>query len=165
MLFGRRPLFYALIAIFLCVHLVLCGWSPRLQHRDIGLLPRATNGVDSPRSTGDVQNTTAEPTAKATSSKEKERTTKTSNSEDNKPAATSAASVGTGIFSSDIESRCSQHIGISTGSPCLDDPSKLRYPGYGLPIIPKITPGLGVAGVSLMIAGLCCCLIGIKIKR
>ena len=35
----------------------------------------------------------------------------------------------------------------------------------GLPITPKVTPGIGVAGIILMLAGLCCCLVGIKIKR
>jgi hypothetical protein len=39
------------------------------------------------------------------------------------------------------------------------------YSGYGLPYEPRVTPGLAVAGVFLMIAGLGCCFIGIKIKR
>ncbi|KAF8536135.1 hypothetical protein BDD12DRAFT_852450 [Trichophaea hybrida] len=149
MFLSRRPLFYALIAIFLCVHLALCGLSPTPQRRDIGLLPRATDGTASPSSMVDVQNTTTEPTAKATSSNEKERLIQTSKSGESSSTAISAAPVESGGLASDIG----------------NDPSNLRYPGYGLPFIPKVTPGLGVAGVVLMIAGLCCCLIGIKIKR
>jgi hypothetical protein len=46
----------------------------------------------------------------------------------------------------------------------IDNISKEVYRG-GLPIKPRITPGLGVAGIILIVTGLCCCLVGIKIKR
>jgi len=36
------------------------------------------------------------------------------------------------------------------------------YSGIGLPIMPAVTPGIAVAGVLLMLAGLPLCLIGIK---
>lgn len=46
----------------------------------------------------------------------------------------------------------------------LDDPAISVYTG-GLPIKPIVTPGMGVAGIFLMLGGLACCLVGIKIKR
>lgn len=39
------------------------------------------------------------------------------------------------------------------------------YNGVGLPIMPSVTPGIAVAGVLLMLAGLPYCLIGIKNKK
>lgn len=42
-------------------------------------------------------------------------------------------------------------------------PEDQVYQG-GLPIKPKVNPGLAVAGVILMLAGVPYCLIGIKLK-
>lgn len=42
-------------------------------------------------------------------------------------------------------------------------PENAVYSG-GLPIEPKVTPGIGIAGVILMITGVPFCLIGIKVK-
>ena len=43
------------------------------------------------------------------------------------------------------------------------DPNTIPvYNGVGLPIMPEVTPGIAVAGVLLMLAGLPFCLIGIK---
>ncbi|KAI5806495.1 hypothetical protein DFH27DRAFT_345371 [Peziza echinospora] len=39
------------------------------------------------------------------------------------------------------------------------------YSGKGLPIMPSVTPGIAIAGVLLMLAGLPYCLVGIKNKR
>ena len=39
------------------------------------------------------------------------------------------------------------------------------YSGFGLPIMPSITPGIAVTGVLLMLAGLPYCLVGIKQKK
>jgi len=45
----------------------------------------------------------------------------------------------------------------------LQDPNTIPvYSGVGLPIMPEVTPGIAVAGVLLMLAGLPLCLIGIK---
>ncbi|KAA8910907.1 hypothetical protein FN846DRAFT_904677 [Sphaerosporella brunnea] len=46
----------------------------------------------------------------------------------------------------------------------VNNTQKEVYHG-GLPLKPRLTPGLCVAGIILMIAGMCSCLIGIKIKR
>lgn len=42
-------------------------------------------------------------------------------------------------------------------------PEDAVYSG-GLPIEPKVTPGIGIAGVILMLAGAPFCLVGIKLK-
>ncbi|KAF8428619.1 hypothetical protein EV426DRAFT_711291 [Tirmania nivea] len=44
----------------------------------------------------------------------------------------------------------------------LDPNTSPVYSGVGLPIMPEVTPGIAVAGVLLMLAGLPFCLIGIK---
>lgn len=43
------------------------------------------------------------------------------------------------------------------------NPEDEIYKG-GIPIKPKVTPGIAVAGVILMLAGVPYCLIGIKVK-
>jgi len=54
-------------------------------------------------------------------------------------------------------------VGIIVTNLLISDPADQIYQG-GLPINPIITPGIAVAGVFLLLAGIPYCLIGIKIK-
>ncbi|KAI5849380.1 hypothetical protein DFP73DRAFT_473408, partial [Morchella snyderi] len=87
-------------------------------------------------------------------------------SENNGPSSTSssAASSSTGENETSISSSVRQTASATASStPEGTTVANEVYKG-GLPIKPKITPGMAVAGVALLLAGVPYCLIGIKIK-
>jgi hypothetical protein len=161
----NRALVCAFAALLLCTCIIPASGSVQLQNRQLGLLPRATTEgttTPTPTATGGVQSTAG---PKSTNSKESPSKTLS-----DEPVTTSAAAAAsdTGIFSDgntggECTSRPPRSVHYTDGN-LIDNTQKDVYRG-GLPIQPSITPGLGVAGIILMIAGLCCCLIGIKIKR
>ncbi|KAI5819961.1 hypothetical protein BZA77DRAFT_290190 [Pyronema omphalodes] len=141
-------LFCAFVALCCCLHLVE-GENPQgLLRRDDRLLPRQTDTPNSPTQTiTDIPNTTGTISPKTTSdgSQRPSGTGKNNDISSASPAPTATDTSG----SNDVFSPMGGKV----------------YSGYGLPYEPRVTPGLAVAGVFLMIAGLGCCFIGIRIKR
>ncbi|CCX09288.1 Similar to hypothetical protein [Tuber melanosporum Mel28]; acc. no. XP_002838703 [Pyronema omphalodes CBS 100304] len=141
-------LFCAFVALCFSLHLVEGGKTQGLPRRDARLLPRQTDTRNSRTPTiTDIPNTTGATESKTTSdgSQRPSGTGKNKDISSPGPAPTATDAFG----SNDVSSLMGGKV----------------YSGYGLPYEPRVTPGLGVAGVFLMIAGLGCCFIGIKIKR
>ncbi|KAI5854627.1 hypothetical protein BZA05DRAFT_246273 [Tricharina praecox] len=144
--FGR-PLICAFVALLFCAYLGSCGSSPELRPRTaVALIPRqatASGGEDGP-----TQTRSSGPQSTVRTSSDRASSTSTPAADRSSSVSAAPAASGTDIFEGGRQ----------------DETSREVYAG-GLPIPPKVTPGLGVAGIFLMIAGLCCSLVGIKIKR
>ncbi|KAL7276873.1 hypothetical protein RUND412_000113 [Rhizina undulata] len=134
----------ALVALWLCTGLVtsIAIISPRQNGGSSTAI-----SVSSPTTDGNVASTSGLARSQATGSGATPTSTssKKASQSSGTSADTPAPTMSGGLASSNSTS------------------TQIFYQG-GLPISPKVTPGIAVAGVLLMLAGIPFCLIGIKIK-
>ncbi|KAH8148136.1 uncharacterized protein LAJ45_07900 [Morchella importuna] len=144
MRFGRLFVLFAIVALSLLelnglVSSRGVGVVRRQEQNSVSASTSSENNGPSPTSSSVASSSTGENEISSTSSSVKQTASATVS---NTPEGTTVAS--------------------NFGSPNIN-PEDEVYKG-GLPIKPKVTPGMAVAGVALLLTGVPYCLIGIKIK-
>jgi len=146
------------------LHLIVfvsCRDAPDIQLRR--LAPRETGGGNSPAASA----STSTKAPRSTTSNSESRTDSTRSL---KPSRTSGGESSPTISAAPVETNdglapsTSTWIHVWTLTIIHAGTSDKIYKG-GLPVKPQVTPGFGVAGVVLILAGLCYGFVGIKIRR